>query len=126
MDKLSALSVSGPKIRCEYNYKHIKAVFANLVHPRAGDLGAVSKVAIDAEGKLKVTHMLRVVGAGPDFTAGDGASHPLATAATETQGNGGGGGAHQGVVVAQFALLSLFDEDETVGGVVGEELGHGF
>ena len=100
----------------------MRSIFANLTPSRgqttdstSSSAGALSKVAIDNEGKMKVTHMLRVTGSGDEY-AGELATHPLAT-------GGGGGGefqqqqqqyapVQQRLVVAQFALLSKFNEDD--------------
>ena len=119
VDTLSGFRVAGNQIRWKYTFKHLKVIFANSVHSRKTAIGGnvLSKVAIDGEGRMKVTHMLRVSGAGEDVGGGgELASHPLAT------GDGGGGsggdatsrGAVQRVVVAQFALLALFDGGDGV------------
>jgi hypothetical protein len=118
-DKLSAISVVGHEVHYEYNFTLLRAIFANLHHPRghgaesaaasaAAAAGVLSKVAIDSQGKMKVTHMLRVTGSGEEY-AGDLASHPLATAGELQQQYAP---VQQRLVVAQFALLSRFDDEE--------------
>jgi hypothetical protein len=130
-DKLSAISVVGHEIHYEYNFTLLRAIFANL-NPSRGQLadsttssttaGVLSKVAIDQEGKMKVTHMLRVTGSGDEFS-GELASHPLATAGElqhhqHQHQHQQYAPVQQRLVVAQFALLSKFDDEdeEDVGG----------
>jgi len=101
--------------------------------------GVLSKVAIDQEGKMKVTHMLRVTGSGDEYS-GDLVSHPLATGGElqdQQQQQQQFASVQQRLVVAQFALLSKIndeEEDEQDGGVTlgtataapSEQQGHRF
>ncbi|KAH7617499.1 hypothetical protein NADE_007277 [Nannochloris sp. 'desiccata'] len=145
-DKLSAISVVGHEVHWEYNFTLLRAIFANL-NPSRGQMadssstssttaGVLSKVAIDQQGKMKVTHMLRVTGSGEEYS-GDLASHPLA-AGGELQHHHHQqqqyAPVQQRLVVAQFALLSkIDDEEEEDGGVTldtaaepSEDQGHRF
>lgn len=121
-EKLSAISVVGHEVHWEYNFTLLRAIFANL-NPSRGQMGdpstssttagVLSKVAIDSEGKMKVTHMLRVTGSGDDYD-GELASHPLATGGElqQQQQQQQHAPVQQRLVVAQFALLSKFDDEE--------------
>ncbi len=113
----------GHEVHWEYNFTLLRAIFANL-NPSRGQMGdpstssttagVLSKVAIDSEGKMKVTHMLRVTGSGDDYD-GELASHPLATGGELQQQQHHQqqyAPVQQRLVVAQFALLSKFDDDE--------------
>jgi hypothetical protein len=111
----------GHEVHWEYNFALLRAIFANL-NPLRGQMadassnaptpaGVLSKVAIDQEGKMKVTHMLRVTGSGDEYS-GDLASHPLATVGELHQQQQQYAPVQQRLVVAQFALLSKIDDDE--------------
>ncbi|GLC35970.1 hypothetical protein PLESTF_001245000 [Pleodorina starrii] len=54
---ISGFTCQQPEVRHAYKYRHCKAAFCNLPHPR--DCVIVStKVSVDVHGLLKVTHML--------------------------------------------------------------------
>ncbi|GIL72582.1 hypothetical protein Vretifemale_2910 [Volvox reticuliferus] len=83
--QISGFTCQQPEVRHSYKYRHCKAAFCSLPHPR--DCAAVStKVSVDVHGLLKVTHML-----GLEPSAGSG-------------GAGGSRGAHeQGTQASQRA-----------------------
>lgn len=80
----------------------------------------MSKIAIDADGKMKVTHMLKETGTIEDL-GGDYSTYPSGTASLDPSG-GRGATAAARMAVAQFVLLSQWEEDEQEG-ALGEELG---
>lgn len=103
MRLLSTFHCAVPSLKWAYRAPNLRNVFANIAQTRGGDLGAVTKVAIDAKGLMKVTHMLRVATAVDGYQ--DVATHPLASAGTQAEA-----ATAQRLAVAQFALLPLTDE----------------
>ena len=118
VDSMAALHVMGPLVQWRYHFKHLRAVFANLPssstsHASNGSgttpsSSSLSKVSIDAEGKLKITHMLKI-------------NQPSANTHTRARAQQGGeeqeeqgedGSAYTRLVVAQFGLLPLAEEEE--------------
>ncbi|KAG2499206.1 hypothetical protein HYH03_002787 [Edaphochlamys debaryana] len=56
-NRVSGFHCTQPEVRFSYKYRHIKLACCNLPNPR--DCAAIStKVSIDANGILKITHML--------------------------------------------------------------------
>lgn len=68
MQELSGFSVAQPEVCFSYKFKHLRAACCNLPHPKEGT-SVTTKVSIDVNGLLKVTHMLTL---GPAPGAGGG------------------------------------------------------
>ncbi|KAG2440363.1 hypothetical protein HXX76_004468 [Chlamydomonas incerta] len=107
--ELPPASISGfnccvaPEVRHAYKYRHCKAAFCNLPHPK--DCAAIStKVSIDAQGLLKVTHMLGLDPAPHGPRGGLAADNPSALLESQRLYDGAK------VAVVQF-LLQPTDEE---------------
>lgn len=111
--QLSGFSCSSPVVRHTYLYKLLRTAFANI--PQRDPSGVSTKVAIDASGLMKVTHMLHVAAAGLDGAAGM-ASHPLASMGTQQTA-----ATVQRVGVAQFVLLPVEQRGKSEGQEGGPE-----
>ena len=127
VDHFNSIHVCGREVEHKYNFRHLRAIFAHLAAPRGSpteNKGSMSKIAIDADGKMKVTHMLKETGIAEEF--GGGGDYETGTYPGSSRLDPGGGtrGAPAGarMAVAQFVLLSQWEEDEQEG-ALGEELG---
>jgi hypothetical protein len=123
-EALSGFEATAPEVKSRFAYKLLRVAFANVPTGAGGrggggggggapGGGVSTKVEVDAEGALKVTHMLQLPGGPRDAPAAT-ATHPLAGDAAAAAG----GGPASRVAVAQFVLLPVgagSDEDEGEG-----------
>ncbi|MEW5309677.1 MAG: hypothetical protein WDW38_001546 [Sanguina aurantia] len=102
---LSSFKVHGTQIQHSYKHKNLKAAFCSLPQPK--DCGTSStKVSIDSNGLLKVSHMISMPGHAPNNPR---AEALVGNNLSPSQARGTAGAAKMAIV--QFASVPCLDGD---------------